>query len=386
VTLGTVLFRDLGRNPLRLVLTVLAATVGVLAFIFLQTVIDLWYSGVESAQPDRIAVRNRTSLTQPLPLSYFRRIAAIPGVTAVTHGGWFGGTLGDRREDFFPNFYVDAPTYLRVYDEFLTSDAEVAAWLSDPCGAMIGRQLANRFGWAPGDRVSLKGTIFPGTWDFTVRGIYDGKTASTDTTGLVFGYRCLNERVPESRRDLVGYYAVRVDDPARSAAVGQEIDALFANSAYETKSESERAFQLGFVAMSSAILSAVRIVSYVILVIILLILANTIAMGVRDKTVDISTLRAIGFRPRHVVGLVLAESALIGVIAAGLGIAASPLVVRAFVAIVSKSFGSLPAPVLSPSTLAFAGGASLLVGLAAGALPAIRAGRLPVAEGLRRVA
>jgi putative ABC transport system permease protein len=251
---------------------------------------------------------------------------------------------------------------------------------------MIGRELATRFGWKPGDRVSLKGSIFPGTWDFTVRGIYDGKTPNVDTTVMVFGFRCLNERVPQARKDRVGYFAVRVDDPFRSAGVGSAIDALFENSAYETKTESERAFQLGFVAMSSAILAAVRIVSYVILGIILLVVANTIAMGVREKTVDLATILALGFRRWHVVGLVLAESAVIGVAGAALGIVGAPFVTRAFGRIVSQSFGAFPEPVLSPETLALSASAAVLVGLLAGAVPAIRAARLPLAEGLRRIA
>jgi putative ABC transport system permease protein len=386
VTLATLALRDIRRSPLRLSLTILAVGIGVLAFVFLQTVIDLWYSGVEAAQPDRLAVRSKTSLTQPLPLSYMRRIAAVPGVDRVTFGGWFGGRLGESRRDFFPNFYADEETYLQVYDELVTPEADVAAWKADPCGALIGRQLAKRFGWKRGDRISLQGTIYPGTWDFTVRGVYDGKTRNVDTTLLIFGYRCLNERVEAARKDLVGYYAVRIDDPSRSASVATGIDALFANSAYETKTESERSFQLGFVAMSASILAAVRIISYVILGIILLVVANTIAMGVRERTVDFATIMALGFRRRHVVALVLAESALIGAAGAALGLAGSPLAVRAFGRLVAQSFGSFPEPVLSVTTLVLSTAAALAVGLLAGALPAVRASRLIVAEGLRRVA
>lgn len=386
MTLRRLALRDLGRSPLRIGLTVVAAAIGALAFVFLQSVIDLWYTGVAAAQADRLAVRHKTSITQPLPLAYLRRIAAVPGVTAITFAGWFGGQRGESQRDFFPNFYVDAQTYFEVYDEYVISPEARAAWLRDPCGAMIGRSLAERFGWRPGDRVSLRGTIYPGTWDFTVRGIFDGRAGTEDTRSMVFGYRCINERVPEQQRDQVSYFGVRVDDPARSGPVAAAIDAMFANSAAETRTESERAFRLGFVAMSGAILAAIRIVSYVILAIILLVVSNTIAMGVRERTVDLATMRAIGFRPRHVIGLVLVESAVIGVIAAALGVAAAPLVIRAFGRIVTSAMGTFPKPIVDPATLAIGAAAVIAVALVAGVIPAIQAARLPVAEGLHRTA
>lgn len=386
MTFATVVLRDVRRSPLRLGLTVLATAIGVLAFVFLRTVIDLWYAGVETAQPDRLAVRSKTSLTQPLPLSHLRRIEAIPGVSEVTFAGWFGGRISESRKDFFPNFFVDQRSYLDVYDEYVAPPEQLSAWLADPCGAMVGRQLAERFGWEVGDRISLKGTIYPGTWDFTVRGIYEGKTPNVDTTVMAFGFRCVNERAPPPQQDKVGYFAVRVDDPSRSAEIAAAIDAAFANSAYETKTESERAFQLGFVAMSGAILAAIRIVSYVILGIILLVVANTIAMGVREKTVDLATMLALGFRRRHVVGMVLAESAFIAFAGAALGLLAAPFLTRAFGRIVARSFGSFPEPVLAVDTFVLSAVAALLVGLLAGAVPALRAAHLPLAEGLRRVA
>lgn len=386
MTFATLVIRDVARNPLRLTLTILATAIGVLAFAFLQTVIALWYAGVETAQPDRLAIRNKTSLTQPLPLSYGRRIASVPGVSAVTFAGWFGGRLSEDRKDFFPNVYVDQASYLRVYDEFIAPPEQTAAWTADPCGAMVGRQLAKRTGWKVGQRVTLKGTIFPGDWDFTVRGIYDGRTPNVDTTVMAFGYRCINEKVPEARKDKVGYFAVRIDDPSRSPEVAANVDALFANSAYETKTESERAFQLSFVAMSGAILAAVRIVSYVILGIILLVVANTIAMGVRERTVDFATILALGFRRRHVVALVLAESAIIALAGGAVGLAGAPFVTTTFGKLISKSFGAFPEPVIAVETLVWSAAAALVVGLLAGALPAARVSRLAVAVGLRRVA
>ena len=217
-----------------------------------------------------------------------------------------------------------------------------------------------------------------------MRGIYRGKDPTVDTRVMAFDYRCLNERLGAERKDRVGFFTVRVDDPSRSTAVATAIDTMFQNSPYETKTESERAFQLGFVAMSGAILAAVRIVSYVILVIMLLVVSNTIAMGVRERTVDFSTLRALGFRPKYLVALVLGESTTIGLLGAAFGVTLSPLIVRAFGRIVSASFGSFPVPHIRADTIVFSAVMALLVGIVAGALPALHAARLPVAEGLHR--
>ncbi|HEY3358953.1 MAG TPA: FtsX-like permease family protein [Polyangia bacterium] len=386
MTFARLVGRDLTRNPLRLGLTVVAAAVGVLAFVFLRSVITLWYAGVASAQPDRLVVRNKTSITQRLPLAYRGRIAAVEGVSGVSFGGWFGGLKSESRKDFFPNFYVDPESYLKIYPEFLAPPEQIAAWRADPCGAMVGQALARHMGYRPGDRVTLNGTVFPGTWTLNVRGVYRGANAGVDTSGLAFNYRCLNERLPAADKDYVGFFAVRVDDPARSGAVAAMIDAQFASSAYTTKTESERAFQLAFVGMSSAILTAVRVVSSVILLIILLVVGNTLAMGVRERTTDLATLRAIGFRRRHVVLLVLAEGALTGALAAALGIAAAPFVIRSFFQAVAKRFGALSPPTIDPQTLVLAAAVALAVGLLAGVLPAVHAARLPIAEGLRQTA
>lgn len=386
MTLARLALKDLLRNPLRLGLTILAATVGVTAFVFLQTVIDYWYSGVAGAQADRMVVRNKTSITQMLPLAYLQRIEAVPGVTAVTYAGWFGGRISDSQRDFFANFYVDSATYLEVYDEYVAPPDQIAAWKADPCGAMVGERLAQKYGWKPGDRVTLKGSVFRGDWTFTVRGIYSGKRPNVDTTVMAMGYRCINEKAPEALKDMVGYFGIKVDDPARSNQVASQIDKLFANSPWETRTESEKSFQMAFVSMSSAILSAVQVVSYVILVIILLVVGNTLAMGVREKTVDLSTLRALGFQRRHVVLLVLSESLVIGIVSAALGTALAPPLIKGFVNAISSQFGATPAISVRSGTVLLAAGAALLVGVAAGVLPALRAARIPVAEGLRKVA
>ncbi|WP_223632441.1 FtsX-like permease family protein [Corallococcus sp. EGB] len=380
--------RNLLRNPLRLALTLLAGAVGVTAFIFLSTVVDLFYSKARAAQVDRLIVRNKVSFTQPLPLSYAARIAALPGVTAVTHEEYFGGTLGDTRKDFFANFSVDPQTFLEVFPEFVAPPQQLAAFRGDPCGALVGETLARRFGWKPGDRVTLKGQFYPGDWTFNVRGIYTGAHPGVNTAALMFGYRCINEsdRLAPSLKDKAGIYAVRVDDPARSAEVAAAIDHLFDNSPFPTKTESEKSFQLGFVAMTSAIVTAVKGVSSVVLLIILLVIGNTLAMGVRERTRDLATLRALGFRPRTVVALVMAESAVIGLCSAALGVTAAPVLVRLFAKLIAARLGTLPEHLTRGHTLWVSALAAVAVSLLAGVGPALRAVRLPVAEGLRKVA
>ncbi|QRK10055.1 ABC transporter permease [Archangium violaceum] len=386
MTFGRLVWKDLLRNPLRLALTVLAGGVGVMAFIFLRTVVDLFYSSAESAQADRLFTRAKASITGDLPLSYQTRISAVPGVDDITFYGFFGGRYGESQRDFFGSAFVDPPSFMRVFDELVVPPQQVAAFQEDPCGALIGKDLAKRYGWKPGDRVTLKGTIYPGEWSFTVRGIYDVRTGTLDTSSLFFGFRCLNEKLPEDRKDRVGAFMIRVEDPSRSAAVASAVDAMFANSPYPTRTESERAATLGFISMLSAIITAVQVVATVILLIILLVIGNTLAMSVRERTRDLSTLRAMGFKSGRVVMLVLFESLAIGLASAGLGVLVAPPLIRGFVALVGSQMGGLPAEFMRGSTLVLGALAAVGVALLAGAIPALRAIRIPVAEGLRKVA
>jgi putative ABC transport system permease protein len=276
---------------------------------------------------------------------------------------------------------------MRVFTEVVVPPQQVAAFSADPCGALIGKDLAARYGWKPGDRVTLKGTIYPGDWDFTVRGVYDVSSGGMDTSSFFFGFRCLNEKLPEARQDRVGAFMLRVEDPSRSAAVSTAIDGMFANSPYPTRTESERAATLGFISMLSAIITAVKVVSTVILLIILLVIGNTLAMSVRERTRDLATLRAMGFKSGRVVMLVLFESLAIGLASAGLGVLIAPPLVKGFIAAVgSQMGGGLPKDFMRESTLLFGALAALVVSLLAGAIPALRAIRIPVAEGLRKVA
>ncbi|HLM42277.1 MAG TPA: ABC transporter permease, partial [Myxococcaceae bacterium] len=351
MTFGRLVWKDLLRNPLRLGLTVLAGAVGVMAFIFLRTVVDIFYVGAESAQADRLVVRSKASITEELPLSYLSRIQTVQGVDDITWYGFFGGRYGESRKDFFGSAYVDPASFMQVFDELVVPPEQVAAFQADPCGALIGKDLAARYGWTVGERVTLKGTLYPGDWTFTVRGIYDVSRGGVDTHSLFFGYRCLNEKLPEARQDRIGAFMMRIEDPSRSAAVATAVDTMFANSPYPTRTESERAFTLGFISMMSAIITAVKVVSSVILLIILLVIGNTLAMSVRERTRDLATLRAMGFKSGRVVMLVLFESLAIGLASAGLGLLIAPPLVNGFLSVVGSQMGGLPEDIIQRSTL-----------------------------------
>ncbi|WNG26848.1 FtsX-like permease family protein [Cystobacter fuscus] len=386
MTFGRLVWKDLLRNPLRLGLTVLAGGVGVMAFIFLRTVVDLFYVGAAAAQADRLFTRSKVSITEDLPLAYLPRIAAVPGVSDVTFYGFFGGRYGESQKDFFGSAFVDPPSFMKVFDEVSVPPQQVAAFTADPCGALIGKDLAARYGWKAGDRVTLKGTIYPGDWTFTVRGVYDVRSGGMDTASFFFGFRCLNEKLPEKRRDRVGAFLLRVEDPSRSALVSSSVDAMFANSPYPTRTESERAATLGFISMLSAIITAVQVVSTVILLIILLVIGNTLAMSVRERTRDLATLRAMGFKSGRVVMLVLFESLVIGLASAALGVLIAPPLINGFMSAVGSQLGGVPKDFPRESTLLLGALAALGVSLLAGAIPALRAVRISVAEGLRKVA
>jgi len=376
--------RNALRHKLRTGLTVAGLVIAILAFGLLQTVVGAWYAGAENAAPNRLVTRNAISLTFPMPLHYRDKIRAVDGVRTVAAANWFGGIYQDPK-NFFPQFAIEPAPYFAMYPEYRIGDDELRAFLRDRKGAVIGRKLAATYGFRLGDTVPLQGTIFPGTWSFTVRAIYDGVDAKTDTSQMFFHWDYLNETVKAKtprRADQVGVFVVQIDDPARSAEVSGAVDRLFANSLAETLTETERAFQLGFVAMTEAIVVAIRIVSFVVIFIILAVMANTMAMTARERLAEYATLKALGFGPGYVARLVFGESIAIAVIGAALGIAATFPVSAAFGAKMGTLF---PVFQVSAGTVALQAGCALVVGVAAALLPGRRAARVRIVEGLRAI-
>lgn len=379
------LTRNALRQKLRIGLTMIGLVVAINAFGLLRTIVDAWYAGVDATSSVRLVTRNAISLVFPLPLNYAQRMRQVDGVTGVSWGNWFGGVYVNER-NFFPQFAVDAATYLDLYPEYVVPDAEKKAFLADRQGVVVGRKLADRFGWKLGDQVPLRGTIFPGTWTFTVRAIYDGADEKTDENQFLFQWAYLNETVKKRygrRADQVGFYLERLANPDDAADVSRQIDGFFRNSLAETLTETEKAFQLGFISMTELILVAVQAVSFVVILIIMAVMANTIAMTARERTAEYATLKALGFGPGFIGGLIVGESLLIALAGGALGIASTFPVASAF----GHAMGSL-FPVFHVSTLTvwLQLAAAATIGLVAAAWPAFASGRIRIVEGLRHVA
>jgi len=379
------LLKNAFRHRLRTLLTRLGLVGAVSAFGLLRTIVDAWYAGAEASSSTRLIVRNATSLTVPLPLAHGQRLRAVDGVTSLSWSNWFGGIYVTER-NFFPQFAVDPPSYLALYPEFRLSDEARVAWLRDRKGVVVGRTLADKFGWQLGDQIALRGTIYPGTWSFTLRGIYEGADPGTDTNQMLMHWAFLNEsmRARSGRRaDLVGVFVVGIGDPNNAALVSQRIDAQFRNSLAETLTETEKAFQLGFVAMSEAILVALEAVSLIIVVIIMAVMANTMTMTARERLAEYATLKALGFPPGFVVRLLFGESLLIALVGGLAGLLLTLPLAAAFGGLAGSLFPSFR---VSESTMALQLGAALLVGVVAAAWPAWKMSRIDIVAGLRHVA
>ncbi len=377
-------FRNLFRHRLRSLLTLAGLLVAILAFGVLQTMVNAWYAGSDMASAQRLVARNAISLVFPLPGWYRERIKAIDGVTTVSTSNWFGGIYKDMTPgNFFAQFAVDHETYFDLYPEFRVRPEDMLAFRKDRRGALVGRQLADAHGFKVGDVVPIKGTVFPGTWEFVVRGIYEPGEETTVTRQLFFRWDYLDEEVRRKtprRAGQVGVFVVGIADGSRAAEVSEAIDREFRNSLAETLTETEKAFQLGFIAQTEAILMAVRIASLVVIVIIFAVLANTMAMTARERLAEYATLKALGFGPRFVASLILGESLLLAAAGGALGILATYPVAAIF----KSALGSmLPVFHVAPATVAWQAVAALSVGLLAGLLPAYRAGRVRIVDGLR---
>jgi putative ABC transport system permease protein len=376
--------RNAFRHRLRTGLTVLGLVVAILAFGLLQTVVDAWYAGAEGASNTRLITRNAISLVFPLPITYRDKIRRAPGVTAVSMANWFGGVYISEK-NFFPQFAVDPETYFSLYPEYIVSDEQMKSFLRDRKGAIVGRKLADAYGFGVGDVVPLRGTIYPGTWSFVVRGIYDGAEKGTDTSQFFFHWDYLNETVKRTssrRADSTGIYIVRIASPDLAAEAAESIDREFKNSLAETLTETEKAFQLGFVAMTEALVIAIRIVSFLVIFIILAVMANTMAMTARERTSEHATLKALGFGPGFLSRLIFGESLVIAAAGGVVGIALTFPVAEAF----AERMGTLfPVFNVSRETIWMQFAAALVVGCAAAIVPAVRASRVRIAEGLRAI-
>ena len=378
------IFKNSFRHKLRTSLTILGVTIAILAFGLLRTVISAWYAGVEASSASRLVTRNAVSLVFPLPLSYKEKIRQVEGVKRVSYGTWFGGIYIDEK-NFFANYAVEPKVYLEMYPEFVIPPGQKAAFLRDRKGAAAGRKLAERYGWKIGDIITLKGTIFPGNWDFVLRGIYRGRDQTVDETAFFFQWDYLNEALKKAGRtwaDQVGWYMVETNDPNIAAEVSLRIDKMFKNSLAETLTETEKAFQLSFISMTEAIVMAIRLVSFVIIFIIMAVVANTMAMTARERIGEYAIFKTLGFGASHISAMIFGESLIITMVGASLGIVLTFPAARIFSKELSQFF---PIFNVANETIVMDVVAALVVACVAAIFPAWRSVRIRVADGLRRI-
>jgi putative ABC transport system permease protein len=385
--IATIAIRNLGRNKFRTVLTLAGVVIAVIAFLLLRTVLWSWTAGIEQASKDRVVTRQKVSFIMPLPKRYVDEVRQISGVRLASGMNWFGAKDPKHEHEFFGTIAVDPETFLQVYDEIIVSPEQVQAWKQNRRGALIGDALAKKLGWKVGQKLVLQGTIYPGNWEFEVSGIYTAKRATVDRSTLWFHWDYMNEAQPARLKDNIGWIASRVNDPSRASQIAKLIDQRFEERDTQTLSMDERSFQSSFLGMISAILTAVNIVSIVIMVIMMLILGNTIAMGVRERTQEYGVLRAIGFMPRHVVMFIIAEGAVLGAAGGVIGLLIGyPFVEKGFGRFLEENLGAFfPFFRINPGIAGMAFGLAVVLGLVAAIIPARQAARLEIVSALRRV-
>jgi putative ABC transport system permease protein len=388
MTLATLTVRNLSRNTFRVGLTVTGVAIAIIAFLLLRTVMWAWAAGPESAPKDRIVTRHRITLALPLPKKYVAEIRHAPHVKAATWANLFVGRDPRHDTEIFATLAIDPATYFTVYDEMHLSAAELDRFQHDKQGAVIGDLLAKRMGWSVGDKVILQSGIIPGDWQFNIDGIYTVTAQTVDRASFLFDYDYVNDAIPADRRDGVGWIVSRVDDPIHAAELSVQLDRMFDESDTQTRSQDERSFNASFLGMFSAILRAVNLVSVVILAIMTLILGNTIAMGVRERTGEYAVMRAIGFLPGHIALWVVGEAIAMGALGGALGVVAAwPLIDVVVARIIDDHMSSFfPYFGLRMSHMAVAMVCSALLAAAASAIPAWQASKLQVVEAIRRVA
>jgi putative ABC transport system permease protein len=370
---------NLKRKKVRTTLTIGSFTVALFLFGLLATIRIAFSFRVDVAGVDRLDVINRVSLILPLPYSYRDRLLQMQGVSGVTYATWFSGIYQDER-NFFPQFAVDKDTWLDVYSEYVVPLDQRDAFLRDRQACLVGRSLAKRFGFKVGDRIPLKGTIWPGTWEFNVAGIYDGKRSDVDTSTMFFRYDYLEER-RSFGKGTVGWYIVKLSNPDDAVKVVKTIDESFANSPYETLTQTEQAFAASFAKQIGNVEFLIMSIGSVVFFTLLLVTGNTMAIAVRERTGELAVLKTIGYSDVGVLGLILAESVLIAGQGGLFGLALASVAVPG----ISRALPMMGGLRLSPLTLLFGFFLALGVGAVAGLLPALGAMRLRVAVALRRV-
>ncbi len=370
---------NLARHKRRTLLTIASVALALFLFASLRTVITTIGAAAQFGSARRLVTTNATGFVLPLPVAYASRLEAMSGVEKVTWANWFGGRYGDGKR-FFATFAVDAKSYLDIYPEMSVPADQKEAFLQDRAGALIGTRLVDIFGWKLGQNITLQGTIFPGDWTFTIRGIYTPTDKVINDDALMFHFDYLDERT--GRLGQAGWYILQIDRPENAAQVAKAIDDQFRSSSAPTKSGTEQAFNASFATMWGNIGLLMNTIGMAVVFAILLVTANAMMMSARERTRELAVLKTIGYSDRLLFGLVMLEAGLITITGAVLGLGAAKLLYRATN---FNAGGFLPGFDVTWATLATGGVVALLLMLASGIVPAARAARLPVVTALRNV-
>ncbi len=374
-----IILANLGRKKLRTILTVGSFTVALFLFGLLAVIDIALNQGSGMAGANRLVVLNRVSLIQPLPISYQDRIRQIEGVEEATFFVWFGGVYQDQK-NFFPNFAVDVETARSVYPEYVLPDEEWNAFVADRQGCIIGRDLAERFEWKVGDRIPLEGTIWRGTWEFNLHGIYDLEGTSVSSNELWFHYDYLEEQRPFFK-GTVGWYGVLVDASKDAVVIAKEIDDRFANSPWETKTDTEKAFLASWAKQIGNIRLLLVSVGSVVFFTLLLVTGNTMAMSVRERTGELAVLKTVGFTDRGALNLVVSESILLALVGGVIGL----ILAKLFTLRGDPTGGLLGIFYLPVSSMIAGLVFAFVLGFLAGLVPGLNAMRLRIVDALRRI-
>ena len=376
------ILRNSWRNRRRTLLTI--ASIGVsmcLLGVMIAMYSAFWLAKPKDNQAQRLVVRNRVSLAVFLPLAYQQQIEKIPGVRMAMIDTWFGGTYKDAREarNNFPRFSCEPEKLFPLFAEWTIPEDQKQAFIHERTACVIGRDLADAFHFQLGDRIPLQGDIFPGNFEFTVRGIFD---APSNSNVMFFNKEYIDQSLPERRRGQVDTFYILIDDPQHSSQIANAIDAQFHNSTAQTKTESEQAFVVGFLSLLGNVRMFLVWISAAVMFTILLVSANTMAMSVRERVREVGVLKTLGFTPGTILWLILGEATAISIAGGAIGYAISTLLMKGVER--SPMGGFLPAlRVFDPAVASVCILLAALIGLVSSLVPALGASRAPIVEALR---
>jgi putative ABC transport system permease protein len=388
---------NLGRNKLRTLLTLLSIVVALFLFCTLRGVLDTLQASIRVGSETRLVTRNAISLIFPLPLSYRDRLATIPGVKSVSYANWFGGRDPVDEKNFYAQFACDAETYMPIYDsdvDIIAADPpqvatplppgvnpKLASFMSERDACIVGESLLKKNRWHLGQSVPLAGTIFPGTWTFKIRAVFRAKNPAMNENTMLFHWKYLSEK-GMGGQGQVGWYVLQLSDPSRAGEVTKAVDALYANSSWSTHTETERAFQAGFVSMYGNVPFLIGLIGIAVVFAILLVTANTMMMAARERTSEFGVMKTLGFEDGTLFRLVLIEAAFLTLGGGAAGALLAKLVIEGTK---FNAAGFLPPMTVSWATVALGIAIAVLMGVTSGLIPAVQASRLRIVDALRRV-